>query len=151
MTAKTKTKILERLLWADGFAAYISDKYSSVRRYGLEGAESFIPGMKALIDALIDNGASGCVIGKPHRGRHNLLSNILHMPLEHIFAEFNGEVPEYSKKGIHQDFLSDVKSHHYCSYKKKLPDGKTFDMEILPNPSHLECVNPVAMGKVRAL
>ena len=91
---KTKrTHILDRLLWADGFAQFISTKFNTMKRFGLEGCESFIPGMKACIDTLLEHGAHKCIFGMPHRGRLNMLANVVRKPTETIFAEFQGVMP----------------------------------------------------------
>ena len=79
---------MDRLIWTDGFAKFISVKFNTMKRFGLEGVESFIPGMKVMIDKLKDNGAHKVIIGMPHRGRLNMLANVLRKPTETIFAEF---------------------------------------------------------------
>lgn len=83
-----KTHILDRLIWTDGFAKFISVKFNTMKRFGLEGVESFIPGMKACIDKLKADGAHKVIIGMPHRGRLNMLANVVRKPTETIFAEF---------------------------------------------------------------
>jgi 2-oxoglutarate dehydrogenase E1 component len=88
-----RTHILDRLLWTDGFAKFISVKFNTMKRFGLEGVESFIPGMKAMIDRLKDDGAHKVIIGMPHRGRLNMLANVIRKPTETIFAEFQGVMP----------------------------------------------------------
>mmetsp|Transcript_28150 Transcript_28150/g.42590 ORF Transcript_28150/g.42590 Transcript_28150/m.42590 type:complete len:152 (+) Transcript_28150:665-1120(+) len=88
-----KVKILDRLYWADEFASFISKKFNTKKRFGLEGVESFIPGMKSLIDELGEGGANKVIIGMPHRGRLNMLANIVRKPLEVIFAEFHEVTP----------------------------------------------------------
>jgi len=85
---ETKKQILSRLFWADEFASFISKKFNTMKRFGLEGVESFIPGMKSLIDELGNHGAKKVIIGMPHRGRLNMLANVVRKPLEVIFAEF---------------------------------------------------------------
>lgn len=79
---------MDRLIWTDGFAKFISVKFNTMKRFGLEGCESFIPGMKAMIDKLKDDGAHKVIVGMPHRGRLNMLANVLRKPTETIFAEF---------------------------------------------------------------
>lgn len=83
-----KTHLLDRLLWADGFAQFITAKFNTMKRFGLEGCESFIPGMKVCVDTLRDLGAHKCVFAMPHRGRLNMLANVVRKPAETIFAEF---------------------------------------------------------------
>lgn len=86
----------------------------------------------------------------PHRGRLSFLANVVRKPLETIFAEFQGSVPTDLNDGQHFNHSGDVKYHLGTHYTKTYPDGKDFSVEILANPSHLECVNPVVMGRVRA-
>lgn len=83
-----KIQLLDRLFWADEFATFISKKFNTMKRFGLEGVDSFIPGMKSLIDELGNHGAKKVIIGMPHRGRLNMLANVVRKPLEVIFAEF---------------------------------------------------------------
>lgn len=145
-----KIHLFDRLLWTDEFAQFISTKFNTMKRFGLEGVESFIPGMKSCIDQLLEDGCRKVIIGMPHRGRLNMLANVVRKPLETIFAEFQGVMP--SKEGDH-DFgqkSGDVKYHLGTSYKRKYGNGKEMTVEILANPSHLECINPVVMGKVRS-
>jgi 2-oxoglutarate dehydrogenase E1 component len=84
----------------------------------------------------------------PHRGRLNFLANVVHKPLEIIFAEFAGKTPKDLLE--HETHSGDVKYHLGTHYTKTYPDGNDFTIEILANPSHLECVNPVVMGRVKA-
>ena len=88
-----KKLILDRLLWADEFSNFIGTKFNTMKRFGLEGCESFIPGMKSAMDTCLEHGASKAVIGMPHRGRLNMLANVVRKPLETIFAEFIGTMP----------------------------------------------------------
>lgn len=80
--------LLDRLLWTDEFAQFISNKFNTMKRFGLEGCESFIPGMKAILDKLHEMGGEKVVMGMPHRGRLNVLANVVRKPTEIIFAEF---------------------------------------------------------------
>jgi len=142
-----KIKILERLSWADQFEGFLGLKYKTQKRFGLDGCESLIPGMKAMIDTAATNGVNQIVLGMPHRGRLNVLANVVRKPLPAIFNEFNGGVisieGEYSGTG-------DVKYHLGTSYDRVTADGKKVHLSLVANPSHLEAVNPVVEGKVRA-
>ena len=93
LTQQEKLVLLDRLFWTDEFAQFISTKFNTMKRFGLEGVESFIPGMKVAMDACVDHGAEKAVIGMPHRGRLNMLANVVRKPLEQLFAEFVGTVP----------------------------------------------------------
>lgn len=84
----TNMLLLDRTLWCDEFAQFISVKFNTMKRFGLEGVESFIPGMKSLIDELMIEGGEKVIVGMPHRGRLNFLANVVRKPLETIFAEF---------------------------------------------------------------
>ena len=101
-----------------------------------------IPGLKCIIDKLVDDGVEEVTLGMPHRGRLNVLANVLRKPLEKIFSEFRGEQKgnpeeEWGKSG-------DVKYHLGTSYKRIYEStGKSIEIHLLPNPSHLEAVNPV--------
>jgi 2-oxoglutarate dehydrogenase E1 component len=121
-----------------------------MRRYGLEGCESFIPGMKSALDAIAELGAEKAIIGMPHRGRLNLLTGIIRIPFETIFAQFQGIEPDEVKNGDLRCVSGDVKSHIASNYTRNYPNGKKLTVEVLNNPSHLEAVNPVVMGRCRA-
>eukprot|EP01133_Synstelium_polycarpum_P018065 gene18065-21582_t len=142
-----KVKILERLAWADQFEGFLGLKYKTHKRFGLDGCEALIPGMKACIDTSADAGVTDIVIGMPHRGRLNVLANVVRKPMKAIFNEFNGGVVslegEYSGTG-------DVKYHLGTSYDRVTSRGKKVHLSLVANPSHLEAVNPVVEGKVRA-
>ena len=85
---------LERLIWAEAFGNFLESKFNTMKRFGLEGAEALIPGLKAMCDTLKNSGCSKVVIGMPHRGRLNVLANVVRKPLEMIFAEFLGKYPD---------------------------------------------------------
>jgi 2-oxoglutarate dehydrogenase E1 component len=93
---------------------------------------------------LVKRGVERAIIGMPHRGRLNVLANVVRKPLPQIFNEFQGKTPDA------QDYSGDVKYHLGTSYTKNYPDGKKFTVTVLANPSHLEAVNPVVMGRARA-
>ncbi|CAG8631448.1 8003_t:CDS:2 [Acaulospora morrowiae] len=144
-TTEQKRMILDRLIWSDSFERFISSKYPNEKRFGLEGCESLIPGMKALIDRSVDLDIESIVIGMPHRGRLNVLSNVVRKPNESIFCEFTGSL-EPSDEGS-----GDVKYHLGMNYDRPTPSGKRVHLSLAANPSHLEAVDPVVLGKVRAL
>jgi 2-oxoglutarate dehydrogenase E1 component len=144
ISSEERNTILNRLTWADHFERALAKKYTTAKRFGLEGAESFIPGLKALIDTSCDAGVESVVLGMPHRGRLNVLSSVMKKPLEMIVAEFAGS----SASGV-GTFSGDVKYHLGYSNNREI-NGKTLHMSLLPNPSHLETVNTVVLGKTRA-
>lgn len=138
----------DRTCWAVILGDFLQSKYNTQKRFGLEGCDSFIPGIKCTIDKLVEQGCESVTIGMPHRGRLNVLANVLRKPLSKIFQEFQGE-----QKGGEEEWgkSGDVKYHLGTSYKRTYGDtGKSVEIHLLPNPSHLEAVNPVVCGFVRA-
>lgn len=153
MTEKELLHLYDRLNWAHDFGSFLSQKFNTMKRFGLEGCESFIPGIKGAIDACVDQGATNFVIGMPHRGRLNVLTNVVRKPMEVIMAEFQGTMPSAETTSKFND-AGDVKYHLGTSFTRNQvkTDGSRTDVTItlLANPSHLEAVNPVVMGRVRA-
>ena len=137
----------DRLVWADEFQKFLATKFNTYKRFGLEGCESFIPGMKCIFDALMEAGVKKVIIGMPHRGRLNILGNVVRKPFEQIFNEFKGKLPSPDES---VDFSGDVKYHLGTTFTKTYPNGKTLTSTLLANPSHLECINPVVIGRARA-
>ena len=140
-----KRRILDRLIWSSSFENFLATKYPNDKRFGLEGAESLVPGMKALIDRSVDYGVKDIVIGMPHRGRLNVLSNVVRKPNESIFSEFGGTT-EPSDEGS-----GDVKYHLGMNFERPTPSGKRVQLSLVANPSHLEAEDPVVLGKTRAI
>jgi len=145
---EAKLRMLDRLAWSDHFEAFLANKYSTAKRFGLEGCEALIVGMKELIDCATDEGVENIIMGMPHRGRLNVLANVVRKPMEHIFNEFQGAAAPDSE----EDFSGsgDVKYHLGMSYTRPTSSGKTVNLSLVANPSHLEAVNPVVEGKTRA-
>ncbi|KTW25729.1 oxoglutarate dehydrogenase (succinyl-transferring), E1 component [Pneumocystis carinii B80] len=140
-----KQRILDRLIWSDSFEKFLATKYPNDKRFGLEGCESLIPGMKALIDHSVDLGIESIVIGMAHRGRLNVLSNVVKKPNESIFSEFSGFLdPDSEGSG-------DVKYHLGMNYERPTPSGKRVYLSLVANPSHLEAEDPVVLGQTRAI
>ncbi|CAA20299.1 2-oxoglutarate dehydrogenase, mitochondrial [Schizosaccharomyces pombe] len=140
-----KIMIFDRLSWADSFERFLFTKFPNDKRFGLEGCEAMVPGMKALIDRSVDEGISNIVIGMAHRGRLNLLHNIVRKPAQAIFSEFRGtQDPDDEGSG-------DVKYHLGMNYQRPTPSGKRVSLSLVANPSHLEAEDPVVLGKVRAI
>ena len=100
--------ILDRLMWSELFENFIASKYPNEKRFGLEGCESLIPGMKALIDRSVDHGVKSIVMGMPHRGRLNVLANVIRKPIEAILNEFSGSADAGDSAG------GDVKYRKLC-------------------------------------
>lgn len=142
-----KLLVFDRLAWAVLFEEFLKDKFPSYKRFGLEGLETCISGLKAFTDEAVEIGLKDITLGMPHRGRLNVLANVFRKPISKIFAEFQGKT---GKTDIDENFSGDVKYHLGTFYERVYPNGKKIKLDILPNPSHLECVNPVTMGKTRA-
>jgi 2-oxoglutarate dehydrogenase E1 component len=140
-----RRRILDRLIWSSSFESFLSTKYPNDKRFGLEGCETLVPGMKALIDRSVDYGVKDIIIGMPHRGRLNILSNVVRKPNESIFSEFGG-TKEASDEGS-----GDVKYHLGMNFERPTPSGKRVQLSLVANPSHLEAEDPVVLGKTRAI
>ncbi|ROT34962.1 2-oxoglutarate dehydrogenase E1 [Sodiomyces alkalinus F11] len=140
-----KRRILDRLIWSSSFESFLATKYPNDKRFGLEGCESLVPGMKALIDRSVDYGVKDIVIGMPHRGRLNVLSNVVRKPNESIFSEFAGTA------GAEEEGSGDVKYHLGMNFERPTPSGKRVQLSLVANPSHLEAEDPVVLGKTRAI
>lgn len=155
-----KQHIFERLCFADTFENFLAQKFNTTKRFGLDGGEAVIPALKDGIDRASELGAHSFVIGMPHRGRLNVLANVMRKPMPLIFAEFQGShynVDEYKKDkstkspdDAHWGMSGDVKYHLGSSMDRTYPDGRRIHLSLVANPSHLECVNPVVVGKIRA-
>ncbi|OMJ11552.1 2-oxoglutarate dehydrogenase, mitochondrial [Smittium culicis] len=144
-TKDEKSRILDRLVWGTLFEKFSSRKFPSAKRFGLEGLESLIPGLKELIDHSVELGVESIVMGMPHRGRLNVLSNVVRKPNESIFCEFSTELgPSIEGSG-------DARYHLGMNFVRPTPCGKKVHLSLLANPSHLETTDPVVLGKTRAL
>jgi 2-oxoglutarate dehydrogenase E1 component len=150
-----RTQIFDRLAYADHFERYLANKFNTAKRFGVEGAESLIPGLKALVDRVTELGVQQIVFGMPHRGRLNVLVNVIRKPMELMLKEFQGthiDMQKYNEKIGSGDWSGsgDVKYHLGTSYDRTYPDGRKVHLALMANPSHLEAVNTVVVGKVRA-
>ncbi|EFC48328.1 2-oxoglutarate dehydrogenase [Naegleria gruberi] len=144
LTENEKKVLYERLTYSHMFEDYLANKFPTTKRFGLEGCESLIPGLKSMIDTSSSLGVDSFVVGMPHRGRLNVLANVMRKPLAQIFREFLGKTENKLGSG-------DVKYHLGTSTKRHLPfTNKEVELSLVPNPSHLEAVNPVVEGKVKA-
>ncbi|RQM23107.1 hypothetical protein B5M09_007861 [Aphanomyces astaci] len=153
-TKAKKLHILERLAFSVVFERFLGNKYNTTKRFGLDGGESLIPGLKYMIDRATELGMEHVVIGMPHRGRLNVLSNVIRKPIHQIFKEFQGthvDIDKYSDEHLADWSNSgDVKYHLGTSFDRTYPDGRQVHLSLVANPSHLEAVNPVVVGKCRA-
>ena len=145
LTNDEKKRTLKRLIRATRFEEFLARKWSSEKRFGLEGCEVLIPAMKTVIDTVGAKGVDTVIMGMPHRGRLNVLANVTRKPLEEIFCEFD------SKLAADEEGSGDVKYHLGTSTERinRVTNTK-MKLVVVANPSHLEAVNPVVAGKTRS-
>ncbi len=141
-----KLEILRQFDEAEGFERFLDIKYPGTKRFSLEGSESVIPALETLIEGACVWGVRDIVIGMAHRGRLNVLTSIMGKSYAAVFSEFQGEAAHPADV----QGSGDVKYHLGVSADRDLPDGQQIHLSLTPNPSHLEAVNPVVLGKVRA-
>ncbi|GFE63251.1 2-oxoglutarate dehydrogenase E1 component [Litoreibacter roseus] len=144
-TREGRRAILNKLVEAEGFEKFLHVKYTGTKRFGLDGGESLIPAMEQIIKRGGALGVEDIVIGMPHRGRLSVLANVMGKPYKAIFNEFQGG----SFKPESVDGSGDVKYHLGASSDREF-DGNIVHLSLTANPSHLEAVNPVVLGKARA-
>src|SRR5690606_33939860 len=142
---EAKRRILEKLNGAVVFEKFLHTKYVGQKRFSLEGGETTIPALDAIIRTGAALGVEEFIFGMAHRGRLNVLANILGKTYDQIFNEFEGNINPEPSFGD-----GDVKYHLGFSSQVEGPDGKTVHLKLAPNPSHLESVNPVVEGFSRA-
>ncbi|MCH2239406.1 MAG: 2-oxoglutarate dehydrogenase E1 component [Sphingomonadales bacterium RIFCSPHIGHO2_01_FULL_65_20] len=140
-----KKAILSKVIEAETFENFLAKKYVGTKRFGLDGGESMIPALEAVIKYGGQLGLKEIVYGMPHRGRLNVLANVMAKPYRVIFHEFSGGSANPDDVGG----SGDVKYHLGTSTDREF-DGISVHMSLVPNPSHLEAVDPVVLGKVRA-
>ena len=143
-TSNGKKAILNKLVQAEGFEKFLALKFVGTKRFGLDGAESLIPALEQIIKRGGQLGVKEVKIGMPHRGRLNVLANVLQKSYKRIFNEFAGEF-----SSTPEESAGDVKYHLGASSDRKF-DDKTLHVSLTDNPSHLEAVNPVVLGQTRA-
>lgn len=140
-----KKRILHKLNYGVLFEKFLNTKFIGQKRFGLEGGESMIPGLDAILTTSADLGVKEVVFGMAHRGRLNVLANILRKTYDQIFSEFEGVMPTDMTMGS-----GDVKYHLGFRSDVKTANDKDLKLELLPNPSHLETVDPIVAGFSRA-
>jgi len=139
-----KKAILNKIIQAEGFENFLAKKYVGTKRFGLDGAESLIPAMEQIIKRGGQLGIKEIKIGMPHRGRLNVLANVLQKSYKRIFNEFAGEF-----SNTVEESAGDVKYHLGASSNREF-DGNSVHVSLTDNPSHLEAVDPVVLGQTRA-
>ncbi|MEQ1701040.1 MAG: multifunctional oxoglutarate decarboxylase/oxoglutarate dehydrogenase thiamine pyrophosphate-binding subunit/dihydrolipoyllysine-residue succinyltransferase subunit [Ilumatobacteraceae bacterium] len=141
-----KRRIVERLNAAEAFEKFLATKYVGTKRFGLEGAESAIPILDQVLTMAAGAGMDSAVLGMAHRGRLNVLANVMGKSYDQIFKEFEGHVDPSSVQGS-----GDVKYHLGATGTYAGPHGESIRLELAANPSHLETVDPIVLGTVRAI
>jgi len=144
-TKEGKIAILNKIVQAQGFEQFVHKRYPGTKRFGLDGGEALLPAMEQIIKRGGNLGVQDMVLGMPHRGRLNVLSAVMGKPYHVIFHEFRGG----SATPDDVAGSGDVKYHMGASSDREF-DGNNVHLSLTPNPSHLEIVNPVVLGKVRA-
>jgi 2-oxoglutarate dehydrogenase E1 component len=145
MSLEEQHRILEGLSEAEVFERFLHSRYVGQKRFGLEGGESTIVALRTILDVAADQGTREAVIAMAHRGRLNVLANVVGKSYSDIFSEFEGNLDPESVQGS-----GDVKYHKGARGVFKNPRGATIDVSMASNPSHLEAVSPVVEGIVRA-
>uniref|UniRef100_A0A672N5B8 2-oxoglutarate dehydrogenase complex component E1 n=1 Tax=Sinocyclocheilus grahami TaxID=75366 RepID=A0A672N5B8_SINGR len=140
-----KRTLLARMVRSTRFEEFLQRKWSSEKRFGLEGCESLIPALKTIIDKSSEKGVDTVIMGMPHRGRLNVLANVIRKELEQIFCQFDSKL-ESADEGS-----GDVK-YHLGMYHRRINrvTDRNITLSLVANPSHLEAVNPVVQGKTKA-
>jgi len=144
-TKRGKKAIYERLVDAEEFEKYLHKKYTGTKRFGVDGGEAMIPAIEQILKRGTQLGVGEIVVGMAHRGRLNILHNVFGKPFRAIISEFLGNPANPENAGG----SGDVKYHMGASSDREF-DGKTVHLSLAPNPSHLEIVDPVVVGRVRA-
>ena len=144
-TKEGKLAIFQKLVEAEGLEQFIDVKYTGTKRFGLDGGEAMIPALEQIIKRGGNLGVKEIVLGMPHRGRLNVLTNVMAKPFEALFHEFKGG----SANPDDIEGSGDVKYHLGASSDREF-DGNNVHLSLSPNPSHLEAVDPVVLGKARA-
>ncbi len=147
LTAEEKLAVLRRLTEVDGLERFLGRAYQGHKRFSIEGTDAMVPMIDVAIESAAAGGARQVVIGMAHRGRINVLAHILDKPYATIFSEFEGK----HAMGNAASGTGDVKYHLGAESDRTLPSGERLGVRLLPNPSHLEIVNPVLEGVARAL
>ena len=145
LTADDRRRVLDDLVLAEGFEQFLQIRYPTAKRFSLEGGDALIPLLDMLVEEAGALGVETMVVGMPHRGRLNVLANILLKPYEMILAEFEGTL--LAKQALGD---GDVKYHLGYSHDRLTRSGHTVHLSLSANPSHLEAINPVIEGMVRA-
>ncbi len=146
LTDREKKSLLHWLIEVEAFEDFLQVKYPGMKRFSIQGGDSTIPGLEVILEVASDIGVEEIVIGMPHRGRMNVLTTIMGKPYSELLSIFHGNLDFPESVGS----SGDVKYHLGASQDRTMPNGKNMHLSLTANPSHLEAVNPVVCGKVRA-
>jgi 2-oxoglutarate dehydrogenase E1 component len=146
LTDDEKKALLQRLTEVDGLERFLGRAYVSVKRFSIEGVDALVPMLDEAIYRSADAGATQVVIGMAHRGRLNVLTHVMGKPYRALLEEFEGMHPATNAESD----TGDVKYHKGYVGTRETPSGKSVSVELVPNPSHLEVVNPLVQGIARA-
>jgi multifunctional 2-oxoglutarate metabolism enzyme len=141
---ETRLRILRNLIAAEEFEHFLHSRFVGQKRFALEGAETALVILEEILERAAANNVNEVVIGMSHRGRLNLLANVVRKDVKQIFSEFEGEIDPSSTQGS-----GDVKYHLGATGTRKMESGREIVVSVSPNPSHLEAVDPVVEGIVR--
>ena len=144
LDSESRVRILDHLIQGEEFEHFLHARFVGQKRFALEGGESAIAILDEILERAAARGVAEAVIGMAHRGRLNVLANVVGKPLTQVFSEFEGEIDPASTQGS-----GDVKYHLGASGVHKTADGRAIVVSVSPNPSHLEAVDPVVEGIVR--
>ncbi len=144
--AEQRRRVFEQLARADRLEAFMATRYVGKKRFGLEGGESAVPAIERIVELASAYGATDMTMAMAHRGRVNILANVVGKPYEQVLTEFEETCPVTFTNGG-----GDVKYHQGYSSVREFGDGRHLHIRLCPNPSHLEYVNALALGRTRAL
>ena len=142
--------IYDCLAESQAFSDFCDNKFSTLKRFGADGLDSAISAVRNIIDKFHENKGREVIVGMAHRGRLNVLTTIFRKPYEQMFSEFTENVPDFMDEVVY-NFYGDVKYHNGYTHVDKDSNGNEISVKLLPNPSHLEAVNPVVMGFSKGL
>jgi 2-oxoglutarate dehydrogenase E1 component len=149
LTADERRRLLTELSRVETLEVFLHKNYVGHKRFGIEGLDILVPMLHRALDLAAEQGASKAVMGMAHRGRLNVLAHVLGVPYEMLLAEFEGGL-EVEETLTPRGGTGDVKYHHGATGVFEAADGHRIDVTLMPNPSHLEAVNPAVEGRCRA-
>src|SRR3954453_9017609 len=150
MKAEGRCRLLERLSEVEALESYLHKAFLGKKQFSIEGLDALVPMLDEAIELAAAGGAREAVLGMAHRGRLNVLAHTVGRPYESILVEFEGEQTLAADTAAPEGGTGDVKYHYGASGTYKTRSGKGVTVTLSPNPSHLEFVNPVIEGRVRA-